>query len=175
MLDDDCRLLQEIWKNIPNVNLVEITSELNDYEDIVNEAISNESDMLIFAGHGTTNGLLFPDWNREEYILHENNVNLIHATTVICSWCYASSFCMNHNLHSFATSMFISNVNEAYDNSIYEYDQEQINYNNLIFFQQLNKLIVDNVPIDEWVMRLGIYTDLENPLDTFNRQGLILI
>ena len=127
MQDDDCLVLQRIWQNIPNANIVEITPQSENWEDEVDNAISNEDDMLLFLGHGTSNGLLFPNFYSGEYIIHENNVNLIHARNIICCWCYASSFCETQNLHAFATSMFISNVNEAYDNGFYDYSQEQIN------------------------------------------------
>ncbi len=122
MLDDDCLTLSRIWENIPNANVIEITPTSEDWEEIVDNAISNEEDTIIFCGHGTHYGLLYPNFERGEYILHENNVNLIKARNIICIWCNASFFTSEHNLHnSFASSMFISNVGEAYDNCIYGY------------------------------------------------------
>ena len=173
--DDDCLVIQRAWKGLQNVNLVEITPQSKDWEDMVDDAISKEDDTILFLGHGTSKGLLFPDFYRGEYILHENNVNLIHAKNVICCWCYASSFCMTHNLHSFSTSMFISNVNEAYDNCITNYDQDEINANGMRFYSEINDLILNDVPLDEWIMRLGAHMDIENAIDTFNRQGLMHI
>lgn len=172
MQDDDCIILQEVWKNIPNVNLIEITPNSVDWEETVDNAISNENDTLLFLGHGTTQGLLFPNFEKGEYILHENNVNLIHAENVICCWCYASSFCMNHNLHSFATSMFISNEYEAYSNGIYNYSQKEINQNSSRFYTEINNFLLNNIPLNEWVMRLGAHMDIENAIDVFNRQCL---
>ena len=125
------------------------------------------------CGHGTPYGLLFPNMYRGEYIIHENNVHLIKAKKVICSWCYASSFCMKFDsLHCFATSMFISNVNEAYDNGIYDYTQDQINKNAECFDTEMNWLLKNNIPLDEWVMRLGAHMDIDNAIDVFNRQCL---
>ncbi len=173
--DDDCLVLQRVWRNIPNVNLIEITPQSENWEDVVDNAISNEDDTLLFLGHGTTQGLLFPDFYRGEYILHENNVDLIRASRVICCWCYASSFCYTHHLHSFSTSMFISNVNEAYDNGYYDYDQSKINSNSIRFYDEINYLLINNVPLDEWVMRLGGHMDIENGIDMFNRQALMYI
>jgi hypothetical protein len=173
--DNDCLVLQRIWRNIPNVNLIEITPQTENFEDVVDNAISNENDMLLFLGHGTTNGLLFPRFDRGEYILHENNVNLIQAHRVVCFWCYASSFCITHNLHSFSTSMFISNVNEAYDNGYYDYNQSEINSNNIRFYDEINYLIINNIPLDEWIMYLGIHMDIENEIDVFNRKDLCYI
>lgn len=173
--DDDCLVLQRVWRDIPNVNLIEITPQSENWEDVVDNAISNEDDTLLFLGHGTTQGLLFPNFDRGEYILHENNVNLIRAHRVICCWCYASSFCITHNLHSFSTSMFISNVNEAYDNGYYDYDQSEINSNSIRFFDEINHFLTNNIPLDEWVMRLGAHMDIENGIDVFNRQCLCYI
>lgn len=171
-LDDDCRILQSIWSGFDNVKIIEITPSSVDWEDNVDKAISEETDILIMCGHGTPYGLLFPDMYKGEYIIHDNNVHLIKANKVICSWCYASNFCINHPelKNCFATSMFISNVNEAYDNGIYDYTQDQINRNANRFDTEINYLLKNNIPLDEWVMRLGAHMDIENAIDVFNRQ-----
>lgn len=75
-----------------------------------------------------------------------------------------------HN--TFATSMFISNVRETNDNGIDNYTQEQINANGERFYSNINKLLRDNIPLNEWIMQLGAKMDIENEIDTFNRQGL---
>lgn len=69
MLDDDCRILQEMWRSLENVNVIEIRPDSVDWEDTVDAAIAAETDTLILAGHGTTRGLLFPDFARGEYIV----------------------------------------------------------------------------------------------------------
>ena len=173
--DIDCETLPKIWEGQPNVNLIEIDKRSIDWEDKVDKAIASEDDTLIFAGHGTWNGLLFPDIEKGIYILHENNVNLIKAKNVICIWCYASSFCEEHHLKAFATSMFISNVGEAYDNCIYGYTDDDITKNNKIFDCEVGDLLDKKVPLNEWVMRLGAHMDADNAIDMFNRQGLMYI
>ena len=60
-LDDDCRILQSIWSGFDNVKIIEITPSSVDWEDNVDKAISEETDILIMCGHGTPYGLLFPD------------------------------------------------------------------------------------------------------------------
>lgn len=171
-LDDDCQVLQDIWRNIPDANVIEIIPGMTDCEDMVDNAISNEQDTLILIGHGSIHGLYYPCYESGEYIVHENNAKLINARRVICCWCYASSFVVSQNLHAFATSMFISNVNEAYDNCITGYNQEQINACGHHFYQEINSLIINNVPMCEWVIRLGAHVDVDNAIDLFNRQGL---
>ena len=145
-LDDDCRILQRIWNGFDNVNVIEITPSSENYEDDIDEAISNEEDTLIICGHGTGNGLLFPNIYRGEYLIHENNIPLIKAKKVICCWCYAATFVMNNNMeNTFATSMFISNEMEAADNGILCCTQEEINKNSERFFNEVNYLIRNNI------------------------------
>ena len=172
MGDDDCRALQLVWQNIPDVNLIEIRKGDENYEEIVNDAISSENDTIMFLGHGTPHGLLFPDFYRGWYLLHDENVNLIRARRVICCWCYASSFVSSHNLHAFSTSMFISNTGEALVHGIRGYTQEQINSTGERFYSELNSLIINDVPMEEWIMRLGVHMNVEDQIDVFNRQGL---
>ena len=170
--DIDCSVLTHLWSGIDNVHVVEITPSSVDWEDEVDSAIASEEDTIIFCGHGTSYGLLYPDLYRGEYVLHENNVGLIRARTVICLFCYASSFCERVGLHAFATSMFISNDREAVDNGIYGYDQDDITAVGIRFHNEINGLLREGVGIEDWVMRLGAHMDIENVIDVFNRQGL---
>ena len=71
--------------------------------------------------------------------------------------------------------MFISNVNEAFDNGYYDYSQEQINQNGIRFYDEINHYLLNNIPLNEWVMRLGAHMDIENAIDVFNRQCLCFI
>jgi len=173
--DIDCMTLPKIWEGQPNVNLIEITKDSINWENKVDEAIASEEDTLIFAGHGTENGLLFPNFDKGMYILHENNVHLIRAKNVICVWCYAAKFCEDHHLKAFATSMFISNVAEAWDNCIYGYSDYDIRQNSKRFDCEVGDLLDKKVPLNEWVMRLGAHMDADNAIDMFNRQGVMYI
>lgn len=173
--DIDCMTLPKIWEGQLNVNLIEITKDSINWEDKVDEAIAKEEDTLIFAGHGTENGLLFPDFDKGMYILHENNVHLIRAKNVICVWCYATNFCENHHLKAFATSMFISNVAEAWDNCIYDYSDEDIALNSRRFDCELGRLLEEKVPLRGWPGKLIKHMDANNVIDMFNRQGVMYI
>lgn len=125
--DDDSILLQRIWQGIDNVNVIEITPSSVDWEDDVDNALIVEDDTLILVGHGSPNGLYYPMYETGEYIIHQNNVGLIHARRVICIWCYASSFCADNHLNCFCSSMFISNPYEALDNLGVIVGQDEIN------------------------------------------------
>lgn len=50
MLDSDCQVLRCTWQNISDVNIVEITSDMNidEVETSVNNAIIAEDDTIIF-------------------------------------------------------------------------------------------------------------------------------
>ena len=172
--DVDSDVLRGLFSNIPNNNLIEITYSMKstNWFDMVEEAIKNEDDTLILCGHGSHEWLYFPKF--EEYIIHDFNVQLIHARRVICCWCYASSFVQTHNIHNcIASSMFISNVEEAMDNCLYNSTQEGINSVCKQIDSELNWLIRSDIPISEWVMRIGCHLDVENEIDVFNRQGII--
>lgn len=177
MLDPDCQSIMNMWYGLTNVNIIEITPnmDIDEAEDLVNNAIIAEDETIIFAGHGTKYGLLFPYFDKGYYIFHDQNINLVHAKNIFCAWCYASTFVDNYKyiLHNcVATSMFISNVNEAHDSDIFNYTQEQINSNGQRFYSNVNQLLRDNIPLNEWIMQLGAKMDIENEIDTFNRQGL---
>lgn len=170
--DDDTAILPLMWQNIPNTNVIEITVESENWEDEVDNAIANEDDTLILAGHGSIYGLLFPDYNYGTYVVHENNAHLIHARNVICSFCYASTFIINNHIHGFATGMFITNTHEAVDNGILNYSQDDINLNSRTFQYEINYLLRNNISLNQWVIILGAHMDIENAIDVFNRQGL---
>jgi len=174
-LDEDSRIIRESLHCLYNANLIEILPDTDNYEEIVDNAISNEDDTLLLIGHGSTYGLLHPNFDICAYLIHENNIHLIQARRVICLWCYAYDFCSNNNFHSFATSMFISNCEEAYTNCIYDISQDYINSTDRQIYMEIMDLINNNTPLKEWVMCIGSKIDVENPIDSFNRQGLMLI
>lgn len=172
-MDEDCQVLKETWQNVSG-RFIEITPESDDcWQDEVEHAIQEETETLVLLGHGTSFGLLFPIIDRGEYIIHENNVLDIKAKNIICVWCNASSFVSKFDdLHNvLASSMFISNVNEAYNYSFTEYDQNTINNISRYCGQELVQLLMNEVPLKEWVMRIGSHADILNEIDMFNRQG----
>ena len=173
--DVDTLLLKLIWKDIEDVKLIEINRFSKNYEDLVDNAIKSEKDTIIFCGHGTTNGLLFPDFYKEEYILHKNNVELINAKRVICIWCYASDFCKNNNIQNcFATSMFISNFDEAIENCIYDVKLSVINSDTEKFCKDLNYLI-KNCNLSYFVDYIKSKMNKFDNVDKFNRSNVELL
>ena len=155
--DRDTGLLQAIWQGLHVDRYIVIFHDDENYEDAVDDALSEEDDTLILCGHGTTQGLLHPNLNSGRYIVHENNVHLIHARNVICSWCYSSYFGENHHMSGFFTGMFITNESEAEQHGITfaqsDYDDIDIDicqyerYFNL----SINRFLKDGVPMSEWI------------------------
>lgn len=166
----DTEFLSNIWKDIPNVNLIEI-SEFKFDKELVNNAISKETDMIIMCGHGTNNGLLTPDF--EDMIISKLNVNLLQNKKVICIWCYANEFMEKYDLHGFGTSMFISDVNEYYDTNYWngkdnDVLNSKIQEQNKLFAERINKLIKKNINIDLWVNMLRNEADMSIDFVEFN-------
>lgn len=170
MGDVDCSLLPLMWRGLPNARTIEITPRSVDWESQVHAALVAETDTLILTGHGTQYGLLFPDFQKGDYIIHENNVDDIMARNVFCCWCNASEFCAERHLSAVATSMFISNVDEAYNCGYCEYDQSDINAVCTDFYKEINGLLSRRVPLPQWVQSLQHYT---NGIDVFNRRGVM--
>lgn len=155
--DRDTGLLQIIWQGLHIDRYIVICHDDEDYEDAVDEALAAEDDTLILCGHGTTQGLLHPNLASGQYIIHENNVHLIHARNVICSWCYAADFGSTHHLHGFFTGMFISNESEAeqYGITFAQSDYDDIDIDicqyETYFNSMLNNFLQNNIPLSEWL------------------------
>lgn len=155
--DQDTQLLQLIWEGLNPDRIIEITHDTEDYEDIIDEALMSENDTLIMCGHGTTQGLLHPNLDSGQYIIHENNVHLIHAQNVIGSWCYAADFAETQHLHGFFTGMFISNESEAEQHGITfaqsDYDDVNIEITQYetYFNLMVHNFLESNVPLSEWL------------------------
>lgn len=72
-------------------------------------------DIIIMMGHGTEDGLIGYD----RYIIDSSFVDDLRKKVCICIWCYASTFVQKYKLKSpFSTGMFISELEEAYLESI---------------------------------------------------------
>ena len=68
--------------------------------------------------------------------------------------------------------MNIDEVETSVNNAIYAYTQNDIDLNGIRFYANINQLLIDKIPLDQWVMILGAKMDIENEIDVFNRQGL---
>ena len=173
---EDTEFLSNIWKNIPSINLIEI-SKNNFDKELINNALSKETDTIILCGHGTSQGLLTPDF--DDLIVHQYNAHLLKDKTCICIWCYANEFMEKYDLHGFTTSMFISDEDEAYDNMCYDISSKYngnvdiIQKENKLFAERINKLLINKVDISKWCDELKNQADMSIDFVEFNYNGLI--
>lgn len=68
--------------------------------------------------------------------------------------------------------MNIDEAETSVNNAIYVYTQNDIDLNGIRFYANINQLLIDKIPLDQWVMILGAKMNIENEIDVFNRQGL---
>ena len=68
--------------------------------------------------------------------------------------------------------MNIDEVETSVNNAIYAYTQNDIDLNGIRFYANINQLLIDKIPLNQWVIILGAKMDIENEIDVFNRQGL---
>lgn len=153
--DEDTSILQEMWKNLPasvTVKLVHLTKWDDMSEKIVELAIKDERDTLLFCGHGTGYGLLVPN-NTGEYVIHEMNSILIKAETVIGIMCYGKDFAKRVGLNGLFSGMFISNIDEACNNGITT-RSEEIQSSNKNFFKEIWKVLAGLTTCEECLERI---------------------
>ena len=137
--------LEDIWKDIPNIKVIEVTSIL-DY-DKVKEALEAEKDTILLCGHGTEEGLLCPNLNY--YIIDGWDINLLKDKTVHCIWCHGVDFIFNNKLSGFGTGMFISDKDEAIMYHMYD-NIEIIPEANAVFANRINNLLKANINYIQW-------------------------
>lgn len=146
---DDTLFLKGIWKDLPDAKVVEVTS-IFDY-DRVEDALKQEKDLVILCGHGNDAGLYYP--NFEDYIIDENNVNLLRNKTVVCIWCNANDFMYEFQLKGFSTGMFISDAEEALLYNMYDHS-EAIPEANELFAKRINEFLKNKVDCSLWIDKL---------------------
>ena len=171
--DADTLALPGIWENIPNVNVIEITKDTVDFDETVNNAIWQETDTIIFCGHGTSHGLLHP--NMFGYVFDNLNRNFLKAKNVIGIWCWASDFAREMKLNGFFSSMYISNISEAYRYGFTEALATDINDSLKAFCKKINQFLLDNVPLNEWVNKLHSTMNKNNLVEEYNYNGLTFL
>lgn len=173
MGDVDTAVLKNLWNAMPEAKVVEITKFTLDARQKVDEAIAQETDLLVMCGHGTPEGLINPNFvDRERYLIDRHNKNLIKADRIVGIWCHAKQFAERYGLRGFFSSMFISNLSEAYYNHIYNTDSETITYNEHMFCLFVNFLLRTRMPQERWINILNQCVDFNDPVIKFNYNGL---
>lgn len=129
---------------------------------------ASRNDLILF-GHGTELGLLNPQWTG--YCITRKHLPMLRNRRIIGIWCYASNFADRYGLHGFFTSMFISNINEAYELG-FETTEDEINKQNIIFGDAINRLILNDIPMKQWVEILQNQCDKSIPFVRYNYEAM---
>ena len=167
--DNDTAILNKIWDGL-DCRVVVVGKDYVTRKDI-DEIISEESDTLILAGHGSSFGLFGTGDFDEFCIVDQKSVPLIKAKRLICVWCHAAQFGESQGLKGFFSGMFISNQDEASLYNIVAKDDViwQLEKN---FCNNLNELIRNDVSMNQWIGILKEHSDHNDPVDIFNMEGL---
>ena len=139
-----------------------------------------DHDRVICCGHGSPAGLFsvgrFP--GAYPYIVDDSMVAVLsNKTNSIFIWCYASEFIKKHNLYGFATSMFISQEDEAVYFNFWNLKnlKKLIDESNNGFAEMVAKFI--NEPVDilyqNVLQEYGMLAKT-NPIALFNFKRLYL-
>lgn len=174
MGDTDTAVLRNLWNGMPDVKVVEIGKFTRNARRMVDEAIAQETEMLVMCGHGTPEGLINPNFtDYDRYLIDRRNKDLIRAKSIVGIWCHARDFAERYGVRGFWSSMFISNLMEAYYNHIYNTDSGTITHDETMFCLFTNYLIRNNVPQEKWIEVLCKCVDFNDPVIRFNYSGLV--
>ena len=133
---------------------LDATILINPNKSECKRAIINETERIVFIGHGTELGLL--NQRLDGYIVDSRMVEFLRGKDIIGIWCNASNFADRYDLTGFFTSMFISNSNELVDCGfeLFNNCDEEIERQNKIFSSRINKFLISNTPSKEWAINL---------------------
>lgn len=159
-----------IYKGLDkNTNTIVINPTIRQLKKL----IKNETDKIVFIGHGTEYGLL--NQRLDGYILDSSFVQILRDKTIIGIWCYASNFADRYNLNGFFTSMFISNSFELLDCGfkLFENCDNEIKKQNKLFSERINELLLTNIHTNEWSTRLNnMLTENEHKFVRYNYEAI---
>ena len=96
----------------------------------------------------------------------------LHARRILTVWCNSEKFAEKHHLPGFWTSMFISNSGEARYCGFPNVPNEIIVKEVVHFCKDLNILLKNDVPQDQWIERLIAHGHMDIPTTEYNYNGL---
>ena len=164
-----------MWQGLDDVTVLECTNNHHLTRSEIRRALQKEKDMIIFAGHGDNCGLYYPDFDiyySAGYLIDFSVVQFLRGKTVIAIWCYASDFYIRYDLCGFSTSMFISEETEEVYCGFSNVTQEDIRYECDLFFNRINRLLIDKILTSEWVGILQKQADMTKPFVRYNYEAL---
>jgi hypothetical protein len=123
-----------------------------------------EYDRIIMLGHGSKYGL----FGHKKIIISSNDVATLREKSIIAIWCNADEFVKKYNLKGFYTGMFISEVDEAYNEGIINVDFREIEKSNSDFAKILGKYLDD----EDILEKVKAHYSDNNLIVNFNRDRL---
>jgi hypothetical protein len=139
-------------------------------KEVIDMLTRNPEETTLCFGHGTPNGLFTKDF--KGYVIDNNMAHLLRNREVIGIWCYAKEYARKHKLKGFFTGMFVSNQCEAECHNFKGHDDDFILEQDKIFSDRINKLLVDKIPLTEWVDLLNEQADKSIDFIKFNYSAL---
>ena len=134
---------------------------------------------VVFAGHGTSNGLLNVYGNfsyANGYIIDNEAVELLNEKdNTIFIWCYASNYQKNNQLEGFSTWMFVSEFSELWVAGLSKNEEKYIEPSNKGFVKLVKegiKLNLSNQALYEYVKTGYGKIALNNPVAKYNNERL---
>lgn len=165
--DVDTKVLKNLWKGFKP----KVLHAFKDAQENINNAISEEKDILILCGHGSPSGL----FGEKGYAVGFDNVNLIKAKYVIGMWCHAKEFAKAAHLEGFFTAMYISNRSEALFNlkETVTVTSEEITASEVEFCLHINERIHNSLEtIKNWPEEILKVMPPKNQVEEFNHRQI---
>jgi len=136
--DPSTDFLKNIYKDIPNCTILDTGFHHVDIYGMI-----AKHDRIICLGHGCPEGLFS---GLGGLVIDCSHADIMRDKSLICVWCNADKFMVQHDLHGFYTGMFISEVSEA------------------TFYGIKTSQIALDVSNNVFAILLGKYIDFENRL-----------
>lgn len=134
--DESTHFLMPVYLNLPECRVIRDFSNLTD-EDVI-DAI-RECDRVLMLGHGDETGLF--DRKLGRYVVHLGMAVDLKKKDCVFIWCNANIFRDKYDLKGFATGMFVSEIEEAYDCGV-PTTIRQIEESNALFSRILGEAMI---------------------------------
>ena len=134
--DESTDFLMPAYLNLPECRVIRDFSNLTD--SAIKDAV-RECDRVLMFGHGDETGLY--DRYHGRYVIHAGMAAGLKKKDCVFIWCNANIFRDKHDLEGFATGMFISEIEEAYDCGI-PATIRQIEESNALFSRILGETMI---------------------------------
>ena len=145
-------LLAKCYEGIEDATIL-VNPSREEVDKILTE---NPNERVMMMGHGSDLALFGsydPTKGRWVDIIDRRNAELLKDRECIGIWCYAKGYARAHGLKGYFTDMFVSNGREAKDLG-FKATEKKVFDEVVIYAERINRLLKENVPLEEWVERL---------------------